>query len=217
MNGLSPVALALTIVMGYLIGAIPFGLLAGRLFKGVDVRQYGSGKIGSANVARSLGARMGMLVMVLDIGKGMAAVFVGQMLNESATGGVFAGIAAVVGHNWSVFIGFAGGRGVSTGVGGLFALAPVAGLAAAVAAFSTMGASRYVSLGSMFGAVVGAIALAGLVIFVDGYTWQYLVYAAVVAPLIIFQHRDNIGRLLRGEERRLGQKAQPRMPTSDLG
>ena len=205
-------AVLLAVIGGYVIGAIPFGLLAGKLLRGIDVRKYGSGKIGTANVARSMGMRIGLMVMLLDMGKGAIAVFLGRFVSQDEIVPALAGIAAVAGHNWSVFIGFTGGRGVSTGVGGLFALAPLAGLAAAVTAFSTMGISRYVSVGSMAGAVVGAIAL-GLLVAAGQKTIVDMLYA-VVAPLIIYQHRDNIGRLLRSQERRIGQKAGVRPPTS---
>ncbi len=208
-----PLAAVLSLLLGYLLGAIPFGVIAGKL-KGVDVRKVGSGKTGTANVTRSLGMRIGLLVMALDIGKGALAVVLGKALGDNTVAPVLSGIAAVVGHNWSVFIGFGGGRGVSTGVGGLLALAPLAGLAAALAAFSTMGISRYVSLGSILGTIVGALVLVALVL-VDRYVWHYTIYGLVVAPLIIYQHRDNIGRLLRGEERRLGQKAQP-LPSNQV-
>ena len=211
MTGASDLPLAaavpLALAGGYLIGAIPFGLLAGKL-RGVDVRKYGSGKTGSANVTRSLGVRIGLMVMLLDMAKGAAAVLLARAISADEAMPALAGIAAVVGHNWSLFIGFTGGRGVSTGVGGLLALVPPAGLAAAVVAFSTMGLSRYVSLGSMAGAVVGALALAVFVALGQRPAID-LVYT-VVAPLIIWQHRDNIGRLLRGQERRIGQKADVR-------
>lgn len=203
--------LALGLAGGYLIGAIPFGVLAGK-FRGLDVRKYGSGKTGSANVTRSLGVRIGLIVMFLDVTKGTAVVLFARGISADEAVPALAGIAAVVGHNWSVFIGFTGGRGVSTGVGGLLALLPWAGLLAAVVAFSTMGLSRYVSLGSMAGAVVGAIILAVFVALGESPA-IVLVYTAV-APLIIWQHRDNIGRLLRRQERRIGQKVDVRPSTS---
>ncbi len=201
----------LAIVLGYLIGAIPMGVILGKLLKGIDIRDYGSGKIGTANVTRSLGVKAGVFVLLFDMGKGVAATYVGRNLGDSTVVEVLAAMAAVAGHNWSVFIRFHGGRGVSTGLGALFAMVPPWAAGALGTGLLVIGATRYVSLGSMAGALFAAVALLPLAI--TGHApWQYFAYASVVTSLIVFQHRDNIARLRRGEERRLGHKAERRQP-----
>jgi glycerol-3-phosphate acyltransferase PlsY len=195
-------------LVSYLIGSVPWGFVLGKTLKGVDVRQYGSGKTGSANVTRSLGPRIGVAVMLLDMSKGAVAILIARALGGGVFAETLAGIAAFLGHNWSIFIKFGGGRGVSTGVGGLFAISPLGGLVASVFAFGTMAATRYVSIGSMVGAVAGAVAM--VVLSANGRLHSgYLPYM-VIAPLIVLRHADNIGRLLKGQERKLGQKAERR-------
>lgn len=187
------------------------GVILGKLLKGIDIREYGSGKMGSANVTRSLGIKAGVFVLLFDMGKGVAATYIGRGLGDSAVVEVLAAMAAVGGHNWSVFIRFHGGRGVSTGLGALFAMAPPWAAGALGTGLLVIAATRYISLGSMAGALFAAVAL--LPLAATGHApWEYFAYAAVVTSLIIFQHRDNISRLRRGEERRLGQKAERRGP-----
>ncbi|MBF8299102.1 MAG: Glycerol-3-phosphate dehydrogenase, partial [Dehalococcoidia bacterium] len=159
-------------------GAIPFGVILGKLLKGVDVRNYGSGKIGTANVTRSLGVRIGLLVLVLDLAKGVAVVVLARAIGVGPLAQALAGIAAVVGHNWSVFIRFGGGRGVTTGLGALYAISPLAGIVAMIAGFLTMAIFRYVSVGSMVGAIVGGL---GLIVLTttDRIQVDYLLYALI--------------------------------------
>ena len=210
----TPAAFVLPVVLGYLIGAIPFGVVLGKTLKGIDVRDYGSGKIGTANVTRSLGWRIGILVLVLDLGKGIAAVLLARALGAGVLGENLVGIAAVVGHNWSIFIRFGGGRGVTTGLGGLWAISPPVGAVAMFAGFLTMALTRYVSLGSIVGAVIGGLGLIAMIAR-ERLASCYLLYALVVAPLVVMRHRDNISRLLKGQERRIGQKAELRGAPGD--
>lgn len=193
--------------LGYLLGAIPFGYIAGKLFGGVDVRDHGSGSIGMTNVMRTVSPPVAVLVLILDMGKAAGAVILAMVitpdvpLDEALTG-----IAVIVGHSWSVFIGFSGGKGTATGWGGLFALSPIAGVVASVIGVGLVALTRYVSLGSIVAATLGALTLAVIALTNVSVPWEYALYGAVGAPIILFKHRDNMQRLLRGDERKLGQK-----------
>lgn len=195
--------LVAVIFLGYLIGAIPFGLVVGKLTRGVDVREYGSGKMGATNVLRTLGVRVGVLVFAADLAKGAAAVLLSKAILDTHAAAVAAAITAIVGHNWPVYVRFWGGRGVTTALGGLSALAPLVAAGCLGIGVVIIAWSRYVSLGSMAGALSGAIIMASLVAL-DRQPVEFLVYALIASCLIIFQHRDNIARLRSGTERRLG-------------
>jgi glycerol-3-phosphate acyltransferase PlsY len=207
---------ALLVPTGYLLGAVPLGLVIGRLVKGVDVRQYGSGNVGATNVLRTVGVKAAALVLVLDLGKGALMVVVAHLIGAAAnlegtyqnSLEVACAIAALVGHNWSIFIAFRGGRGTATGLGALFLLAPWAGLVAACVGVSIIALGRYVSLGSITGAVVGGTTV--LVMALLGfYPLAYGVYGVLGLIIVVFQHISNIRRLLDGTELRLGQPASP--------
>jgi glycerol-3-phosphate acyltransferase PlsY len=140
------------------------------------------------------------------MGKGAAAILVARLLGDSHGVEVAAALAAMVGHNWPVSIGFKGGRGTAPGWGGLCVLSPLAGLIAAAVSIPIVGATRYVSLGSIVGAVAGVGAL--VVIVATGHApSEYIWFGAIAGTLVVVQHRDNIQRLLKGEERKLGQSA----------
>lgn len=198
------------VAAGYLLGAIPIGLMVGRLVGDVDLRDLGSRRTGATNATRTLGPRWGALVLGLDILKGVAAVLLARVIFEDAAGAEewvagAAGLAAVVGHTRSVFMGFAGGRGVATTGGGLLALAPLAVLAVVPVMLVIAWRTRYVSLASIAGAasavvVTGAMALAGIG------SWPALAYAGLAGSLVIYSHADNIGRLRAGTERRFGER-----------
>jgi acyl phosphate:glycerol-3-phosphate acyltransferase len=199
------------VIGSYLIGSIPSGLVIGKL-KHIDVREYGSGNIGTTNVVRTLGARYGAIVLIADVLKGVIAVLLARYIIETPTGEMAAGFAAVAGHDWSLFLRFKGGRGVATSLGGLLPMvmpAPMSGVTGLGVFVLVALASRYVSLASIVGSLSAVVAMAvfmgfGLV------PWQYLVYIVVVVAWIIFQHRDNISRLLSGTESKLGQKGEKR-------
>jgi len=195
------------IAIGYLVGSIPFGLIAGKLLKRVDVRDYGSGKTGMTNVLRTVGPKAAAVVLILAMGKAVVTVAVARYLFDVSAGvEAAAGLAALVGHNWRVFIGFRGGRGTATGWGGLFMLSPVAGIIATVIGLPAIALTRYVSLGSLIGATIGGVALAVMAIM-GVEPVEYVWYGAVASLIIIVRHKDNIQRLIRGEERKIGQKA----------
>ncbi len=208
----------IVVIIGYLLGSIPFGLLISRRAGGVDIRQYGSGRTGTTNVLRTAGKKAAVLAAFLDILKGvLAVVFAGLIVGKSylvigdfALGiliaQVLAGLAAIVGHIWPIFLKFRGGRGVATFIGGMVALYPPAGIFGGGILLIGAGLTRYASLGSIAGVVGAYIILVPLTI-VGGLPMEYLAYALVGAVLIIVMHRDNIARLLSGKERKLGERA----------
>ncbi len=198
----------LAIVLAYLIGSIPVGMVFGKILGGIDVRDYGSGNIGTANVARSMGSRVAAAVLVLDMGKGVVAFFVGKSLGDAAYVEALAATAAVVGHNWSVLLRFTGGRGVSTGMGAMFAMAPVWAAASLGLGIVLIAIWRFVSLGSMAGAILGAMSLLVLALIGDR-PWAYVGFGMATTAMILWQHRGNVGRLISGTERRLGQQVGP--------
>ena len=197
----------LSVVVGYLLGSIPFGLLVAWGFKRIDVRDFGSGRTGMTNVLRTVGVPAATFVLALDMGKGALAVVVARLLGDASGLEVAAALGAMVGHNWPVSIGFKGGRGTAPGWGGLLVLSPLSGIVGAAVALPVVGATRYVSLGSIVGAVAGASTL--VIIAATGHApMEYISYGAIAGLLIIVQHRDNIQRLMRGEERKLGHSAE---------
>jgi len=199
------------VIGSYLIGSIPSGLIIGRLRR-VDIRQYGSGNIGTTNVLRTLGAKFGAIVLVADVLKGVIAVLLARYIIGTPMGEMAAGFAAVAGHDWSVFLKFKGGRGVATSLGGLLPMvmpAPMSGVAGVVVFIIILALTRYVSLGSMLGSL-GAVVTMAVFLGLDRVPWEYLVYIGGVVALIVFQHRDNIRRLVSGTESKLGQKGEKR-------
>ena len=193
--------------IAYLIGSIPFGLLAGKLVAKVDIREYGSGKIGMTNVLRTAGITTAAVVLLLDMGKTVAGVVIARLLFDSGGVEAAAALAVIFGHNWPVFIGFRGGRGTASGWGGLLILSPIAGVIATVVGVLLVGMTRYVSLGSIAAAALGSAVLIVLAVFYDPVPLVYSWYGIIGGTLIVVRHRDNIQRLLNGTERKIGRKA----------
>jgi acyl phosphate:glycerol-3-phosphate acyltransferase len=204
---------------GYLLGSVPFGVLAGRFFGNRDPRAFGSGKTGATNVLRTLGPGPAVFVVVGDLVKGMLAVLLARLVFFgshtdpvlTATAEAAAGFCAVLGHNYSVLIGFKGGRGVLTGTGAMIIMAPITFLIGLVCGMLPIAITRYVSLGSILGSV-GSI-VAEFVMLITGHdSLPHFLYIFIAGLVIIISHRDNIDRLLHGTERKLGQPAQPATP-----
>ncbi len=194
---------------GYLLGAIPAGYLMGKLTRGIDVRDYGSGKTGATNALRTLSLWAALVVLVFDIAKGSVAVLIARAMSGEPYVQTVAGFAAVVGHDWPVYVGFRGGRGVGTSFGALLAMSPLAALALLPIGLAIVAATRYMSLMSVGTAPVAAILFLALAV-AGVHPYAYAVFAGVAAALIIVVHHDNIRRLLSGSERRIGQKGQVR-------
>ncbi len=207
------------VIIGYLLGSIPFGVLIGKRMAKVDVRDYGSGKIGTTNVLRVAGRKAAALVVVFDVSKGILAVVLARLIFGEylvvegsslwwlISAPVAAALAAMAGHNWSVFLKFHGGRGVATFFGGLIALCPWVAVFGGEAVIMGAGLSRYASLGSIAGAIGSYTMLVPLTIF-HHFPIEYLVYALIGTIAIIVMHRDNIARLVAGKERKLGEKVE---------
>lgn len=195
---------ALAILVGYLLGAIPFGYVIGRM-RGVDVREYGSGRTGGTNVLRSAGRLAASVTIGFDLLKGVAAVLLARFFVGTEAAAALAGVAAVIGHDWSVFIGFKGGAGTGTSMGGYFVLAPVPTIAVGIfSAIIGFGLLRYASVTSILICCLMSPALLIAVLFFDEPP-EHLAYALAVAAIVLFSHRPNIRRLLRGTERRIGE------------
>jgi glycerol-3-phosphate acyltransferase PlsY len=206
--------LVLVAIIGYLWGSLPPGYWMGKILRGrdFDIRNYGSRKTGATNVNRVLGLGPAIIVMILDLSKGilpmLLAVYV-PFFYVLGWGPLLAGLAALIGHRHPIFIGFQGGRGVLTGAGSLLFVAPpvsflIFGIGAAFT-ISTIALSRYVSLGSLVGCVT--VMICGVVFGLLGWLPVPAMLFMIVAPLlVIIFHSDNIERLLAGKERKLGQK-----------
>ncbi|MBI4298891.1 MAG: glycerol-3-phosphate 1-O-acyltransferase PlsY [Chloroflexi bacterium] len=202
----------IAVAIGYTLGAIPFGLLIGKLVKGVDVREFGSGKTGSTNVLRTVGVKAGIAVLMLDMAKGAASVLIARFLSEAPGTEVAAALATLVGHCWPVFIGFRGGRGTAPGLGALFIMAPFLGILAASLGVVTIILSRYVSLGSMIGTAAALVALMALSL-IGIHPIEYMAYGILGGILILWRHTDNLVRIIRGQERKIGRGSEQKQPT----
>ncbi len=196
------------VAFAYLTGSLSWGYMLLRWRLGMDVRDFGSGRTGMSNVLRTGGGKAAAVVLALDVGKGVVVVIFARELVGTHVGEVVAALIALVGHNWPVFLGFRGGRGILTALGGLSMMTPVPAVVATVIFLLTVFGSRYISLGSIVGVLAGAATLIGLAL-VGWYSSTYILFAGVAAIMIIWQHRDNIQRLIHGKERRMGAPATP--------
>jgi len=202
---------ALAIGVGYFIGSIPFGWIAGKVMRDIDVRDYGSGATGATNVLRTLGMRPFLLVLVADALKGYLPVIATWYIAEPHVGSdtahglqVAAGVAAIAGHDWPLYIGWRGGKGVATSYGALAALLFPLSLGLVVLAILIVLTFRYMSLMSVTTIPVGSAILVGLAV-ADRVPLAYALFGLLATVLVLFRHRDNIQRLLVGKEPKIGQ------------
>jgi glycerol-3-phosphate acyltransferase PlsY len=210
---------AAVIAVSYLVGSIPFGYIAGRVLKGIDVRDFGSGATGATNVMRTLGRGPFVFVLLADALKGYVPVLVAWFLFESHDLQVASGLAAVVGHDFPLYIGFRGGRGVATSFGVYAALAlPVSLGLVAVGLFIIL-AFRYMSLMSILTVPLGALTLLVLAVVEGGdhYTYSKAVFGAFATALVLLRHEGNIRRLIHGTEPKLGKGGGRRKPAPTRG
>ena len=191
----------LVLAFVYLFASIPFGLLVSKYFYGTDIRSKGSGNIGATNVLRTLGAFPAVLVLILDMGKGITAVFLARYFLGTDFSAVIAGLVAIIGHSCSCFLGFKGGKGVATGLGVILMLSPLVTCLTVMVFALIVGITRYVSLGSVLGAL-----LLPLLMIVFHQPKPYLYFACLAAAFVIYRHRGNIQRLLHGTESKIGSK-----------
>ena len=197
----------------FVLGAVPFGLIAGKL-RGIDLRKEGSGNIGATNALRLLGIVPGILVLLLDALKGLLPVIAARWLGLSSWWVVAAGLCAALGHIFSPFLGFKGGKGVATSLGVLLGLSPLVAGCAAAAFFAVVFLTRYVSLGSIIGAATQAGMFALLpASYLPGDPTPYRLFGIIVGVLVIVRHQSNIKRLLNGAESKFGEKKKEKTPT----
>jgi glycerol-3-phosphate acyltransferase PlsY len=190
------------LVVGYILGSVPVGFLIVRWVRGIDIREIGSGRTGGTNVLRAAGWEMAVLVVLMDIIKGALAVLVARWLNGPPLVQALAGVAAIVGHNYSIFLRFKGGAGAMAAVGGAMALWPWSSVILLLAGLVVVLTTRYASMGSITLALLIPIILAIRAAMGLG-PWDYVVYGLLAALLIVWALKPNIQRLLRGEERRV--------------
>ena len=206
----------LVAAIGYLLGAIPFALIISKRMAGIDISKHGSGNIGSTNVLRVLGLKAGAIVMALDLAKAIAPVMLARVIIGDSIlsiagfslnwqwGQVIAALMVMVGHNWSVYIKFRGGKGVAAYYGSWFAISPMAALIGGVILILTVLLSKYMSLGSILSAL-GILCLFMVLTVAYGSPPVYLIYSLIAAALIVYQHRSNISKLQAGTEGRMSQ------------
>ena len=198
----------LAIALSYLIGAIPAGHIAGKI-RGINIKEHGSGNIGFTNVLRVMGMKSGAIVLLADVGKGAFAVLVISQLGAIESNimtpyiRVLCGGFAMIGHVWTVFLKFRGGKGVATSLGIFIGLFWQAGLISLAVWLVTVAITRYVSLGSILLCISFCVAC-----FIAGgqYIWGMRIMALIVTIIVIYRHRGNIQRLIRGEERKFGRR-----------
>lgn len=221
-------------VISYLIGSVNFSILISRAISGKDIRESGSGNAGATNMLRTHGKKMGIITLLLDVLKGVAAVFLIRLIRDKlGIGGpaidYIAGVCVILGHNFPLYFGFRGGKGVATSLGVVLMLNWKAGLIVAVIAVAVMAATRYVSLGSVIGGAMFIIAgiwsilyqsslsfsnasfgarmyAAVKLLFSGGADAVRVICVVVIGGLLIARHHENIKRLLNGTENKLGQK-----------
>mgnify|MGYP003585592870 CR=1 FL=1 len=182
-------------VLAYLIGSIPNGLIIGKWIYGIDIRQSGSKNIGATNAYRVLGAWPAFWVFLTDALKGVAGVLIGQAIGGDPIDLIVGGLAAIIGHNWPVFLGFKGGRGVATGLGVIAVLSPMVTVVVFLIWAAIVYITRYVSVASVVAAMTVPIFMR---LFGDNY--ETLIFGILAAFFVIIRHKANLERLFRGEE-----------------
>lgn len=197
----------LAAVVGYLLGSIPTGIVVARVYRNLDLTAHGSGRTGATNVLRTLGRGAAAVAFAGDLLKGALAVLAVKYLiaPDVAWIEMIAAAMAVVGHTYSVFIGFKGGRGVVTGFGATVVAAPIPSLIAFAIGITLVGITRYVSLGSVVGAALGGVLMCVFAYLRGDPAWA--IWGVLVGGFIVVAHKDNIERLLAGTERKLGEPA----------
>jgi glycerol-3-phosphate acyltransferase PlsY len=197
---------ALTIVFvwlgSYLAGSIPAGIVFSRLFRGIDVRKSGSGNIGSANVLRVAGPGPAALTLLFDAAKGFLPVIVAQQLGLPLWAQLLSGLAAIIGHNWSIILRGRGGKGIATSLGVLLAFAPLVTLIALAVWLIVIAGSRYASLASLL-----MMASVPVLLALFHYESAYWIFGAALVVLAVYRHRGNIDRLLHGTELKIRTSA----------
>ena len=196
-----PVAWILSCVIAYLLGSVNCGLIISKAFHGPNLREVGSGSVGATNVQRSMGWKFGIMTLLGDGFKAMLACWIGVQLCNDPYAALLCGLLAVIGHNWPVFSGFKGGKGVAASAGVMLFCYPIPALVCIALTIALIAVIRYVSVGSMFLLISFAAVVS---VLYSGGDWLVIGWAMLLAVLCVWQHRSNIQRLCRGTENRLG-------------
>lgn len=215
----TPIILSfIAIIIGYLCGSIPVGLWIGKLVLKDDIRDYGSGTTGATNVIRTCGLKWGIIVFFIDIFKSIIPTLITVIASNNEIVPIWTppiiGISIMIGHNWPVFANFHGGKGVAVGLATLFVMSPFSGVLAFSIALIIMLSTKYVSVGSMIGSAVGGIGLF-LQITMEDFPiemiqtrdFSYVIFAIGGTALTLYKHKDNVERLIKGKEMKLGEPA----------
>ncbi len=198
-----PVQCVLLAIAGYLLGSISCGLIVAKLAHGPNLYEVGSHSTGASNVLRSMGVKWGLVTFLGDYAKGLLAAGLGWLVTGEVWGAMLGGLMCVIGHNWPVFYGFKGGKGVAVSTAVALVCFPVPALISYAVTIAVIALLRYISLGSMI-----FVTLYGILVIVTKAQgdWRVIVWAILMAVICIARHHANIGRLIRGEERRIGQR-----------
>ncbi len=189
------------LIIAYLLGSLPFGYILTRLMHGTDIRDYGSGNIGATNVLRVYGWRSALPVFILDLAKGLVAVLLARAVADVPGIYLTAGFLAMFGHSFPIYLKFRGGKAVATSIGVLLALSGWVTLIVIACFLAIVYFTRYVSLGS-----ITSMLILPLIFWVLGFGTFYMLFGLATAILVIVRHHENIGRLLKGTESKLGRK-----------
>jgi len=192
----------LSIIICYLLGSIPFGYIIAKLFKKIDIREYGSGNIGATNAFRILGPTLASLVLIGDIGKGICSIYLIHFLNiDNLFILIIAGLAVICGHDWSIFLRFKGGKGIATTFGVIFALNLKISILGAMVWLIITILTKYASLASITSL---AVMLLFMILFKQPY--EYVIFSIIILLIAVIRHRENIKRLRSGKEKKILQK-----------
>ncbi|KMM38143.1 glycerol-3-phosphate 1-O-acyltransferase PlsY [Guptibacillus hwajinpoensis] len=191
-------------IAAYLLGSVSFSYLIARIVKKIDIRDHGSGNAGATNTLRVLGTGPAIAVLSLDVVKGILAVWLGYWFSSEPIVPFLAGICAIIGHNWPVYFGFRGGKGVATTIGVFATLAFLPSLYAGIIAILSIFITRFVSLGSL----IFVVLTPAFIFLLGGYPASYIWLGTILAVVSVWRHRTNVKRLVSGTESKLGQKVE---------
>lgn len=213
MTNFETVILTTVIIISYLLGSISSAVIISKLISGEDIRNSGSGNAGATNMLRTHGKKMGVLTLICDILKGVVSVLVAKLLSYlidaefySKLLPLLAGLFVTLGHNFPIFFGFRGGKGVATGLGVILTLNWKVGLIVLIMALLVMAVTRYVSLGSVLAGILYVAVDTSYMIFTGNFFFPEFIFTIILGGLLIIRHHTNIKRLLAGTERKLGEK-----------
>tara|TARA_Y100000588_G_scaffold293424_1_gene313062 strand:- start:338 stop:946 length:609 start_codon:yes stop_codon:yes gene_type:complete len=195
----------IVLILSFILGSLPFGYYLVLMFYKKNLLQAGSGKIGMTNVIRTTNIPLGMLVLICDVGKGILAFLLAQALVGSSLATVLAAVTVNIGHNWSIFLRFQGGRGVLTAAGSMLMMVPLATIIGGIIGLTVMAITKYGSLGS-FVAITSALIVVIISTTLGNYDPIYLGYAIFKFCFLVYRHKDNIVRLAKGKEKKLGSR-----------